>query len=141
VSFASTLPVVVLDTSVLVPRWSRFVLQRLAARAEPPFVPTWSEWIIAETWRTLAWRWLNRADHPDEFEWTSLTRTANEMLRYFLPVMRLVSLRGYTGPGPWPELTDEDDVPIWQTAIVAGAQYVVSHNFRDFPPLVDGRHA
>ena len=62
------------------------------------------------------------------------------MLRYLLPVMRLVSLREYVGPGPWPELTDADDVPIWQTAIVAGAQYVVSHNVADFPPLVEGRY-
>jgi hypothetical protein len=102
-------------------------------------VPVWSEWIIAETWRTLAWRWLNRAAQPDVFEWASLTRAANEMLRYLLPVMRLVSLREYAGPDPWSELTDENDVPIWQTAIVAGAQYVVSHNIKDFPPLVHGR--
>jgi hypothetical protein len=130
----------VLDSSVLVPHWSRLVLQRLAARPTPPFIAVWSEWIIAETWRTLAWRWLNRATDPDELEWGSLTRAANEMLRYLLPVMQLVSLRQYTGPGAWPELTDAEDVPIWQTAIVAGAQYVVSHNVADFPPLVQGRH-
>ena len=62
------------------------------------------------------------------------------MIRYLIPVMRLVSLREYAGPDPWPELTDEDDVPIWRTAIVAGAQYVVSHNVEDFPPIVHGRH-
>jgi hypothetical protein len=54
--------------------------------------------------------------------------------------MRLVSLRQYVGPEPWPELTDADDMPIWQTATVAGARYVVSHNAADFPPLVQGRH-
>src|SRR5919109_4671522 len=43
------------------------------------------------------------------------------MLRYLLPVMRVVTLRGYTGPDPWPGLTDPNDVPIWQTAVVAGA--------------------
>lgn len=43
-------------------------------------------------------------------------------------------------PVPWPELTDVDDEPIWQTAVVAGAQYVVSQNIRHFPPLVHGRH-
>jgi hypothetical protein len=130
----------VLDSSVLVPRWSRVTLQRLAARADPPFLPTWSEWIIAETWRTLTWRWLNRAAQPDEFEWASLTRAANGMLYYLLPVMRLVSLRDYAGPGPWPEVTDENDAPVWQTAIVARAQYVVSHNVADFPPLLRRRH-
>lgn len=44
------------------------------------------------------------------------------MLCYLLPVMGLVSLREYDGPEPWPGLTDADNVPIWQTAIVAGAQ-------------------
>jgi hypothetical protein len=140
VSLPSSPPNAVLDSSALVPRWSRLVLQRLAARVDPPFVPVWSEWIIAETWRTLAWRWLNRTVHPDEFEWNTLTRAANEMLRYLLPVMRLVSLREYVGPGPWSGLTDADDVPIWHTAIVAGAKYVVSHNVADFPPLVQNRH-
>src|SRR5438105_1331948 len=93
VSLPSILPVAVLDSSVLVPRWSRVVLQQLAARPNAPYVPAWSEWIIAETWRILAWRWLKRAAHPSEFEWNTLRRAANEMLRYLLPVMRLVSLR------------------------------------------------
>jgi hypothetical protein len=141
VSLSPSPPIAVLDSSVIVPRWSRLVLQRLAARAELPFVPVWSEWIIAETWRTLAWRWLTRAAHPGEFEWNTLTSAANEMLRYLLPVMQLVSLREYVGPESWPELADADDVPIWQTAIVAHAQYVVSHNVADFPPLVQGRHS
>jgi hypothetical protein len=63
------------------------------------------------------------------------------MLRRLLLVMRLVSLRDYAGPGPWPDLTDPNDVPVWQTAVLAGAQYVVSHNLGDFPPLVQGRHS
>ena len=139
-SLAPVPPVAVLDSSVLVPLWSRVVLQQLAARPDRPFVPAWSEWIIAETWRVLAWRWLTRAARTDEAEWHSLTQAANAMLRYLLPVMTLVSLRGYAGPAPWPELRDEEDVPIWQTAVVARAQYVVSHNATDFPPLVQGRH-
>ncbi len=135
------MPVVaVLDSSVLIPRWSRLVLQRLAAPPHFRYAPAWSEWIIAETWRVLAWRWLTRAAHTDEAEWHSFTQAANAMLRYLLPVMTLVSLRGYAGPSPWPELRDEEDVPIWQTAVVAGAQYVVSDNTTDFPPLVQGRH-
>ncbi len=51
-------PVAVLDSSVLVPVWSRLVLQRLAATARQRFRPVWSEWIIAETRRVLAWWWL-----------------------------------------------------------------------------------
>ena len=133
-------PVAVLDSSVLVPRWSRLVLQRLAAPPHFRYAPAWSEWIIAETWRVLAWRGCTGAARTDEAEWQSLTQAANTMLRYLLRVMTLVSLRGYAGPAPWPELRDEEDVPIWQTAVVARAQYVVSHNATDFPPLVQGRH-
>jgi hypothetical protein len=126
---------------VLVPHWSRIVLNELAGRADARFVPAWSKWIIAETWRVLTWRWAMDAARADSAEWHALSRSANRMLRRWLPLMRLVTLRGYSGPAPWPELRDPDDAPIWETAVVAGAQYVVSHNATDFPPLVQGRHA
>jgi PIN domain len=112
------------------------VLQRLAA-PRPRFRPVWSEWIIAETWRVLAWRWL--ADHG-RADQEGLARAANRMLRRLLRVMHLVSVRAFVGPAPWPGLRDEDDAPIWATAVAAGARYVVSHNTDDFPPLVQGRH-
>lgn len=140
-SLPSTPLIVLLDSSVLFARWSRVVLQRLAARSDPPFVPFWSEWVIAETWRTLASLWLGRVARARELdEGVSLRETANRMMRRLIPVMHLVSLRGYSGPGPWPELTDVNDEPIWQTAVIAGAQYVVSQNVRHFPPLLGGRH-
>ena len=123
-----------MDTSVLVPVWSRLVLQRLAAAER--FQPVWSEWIIAETWRVLTRRWVSQHGPDDE----ALARAANRMLRRLLAVMRLVSIRDFVGPAPWPELNDTDDEPIWATAVVAGAQYVVSHNVEDFPPLAEGRH-
>jgi hypothetical protein len=118
--------IAVLDSSVLVPRWSRFLFTRLAQGADSPFVPVWSEWIIAETWRVLTWRWAQSAGRIDAAEWRALARSANRMLRRLIPLMRLASLRGYAGPSPWPELRDPDDAPIWETAVVAGAQYVVS---------------
>ncbi|HEV8633236.1 MAG TPA: PIN domain-containing protein [Chloroflexota bacterium] len=127
-----------LDSSVLVPVWSRLVLQRLAAPPRGRFAPVWSEWIIAETWRVLTRRWL--AEHGPDAD-AALARAANRMLRRLLVVMRLASLHGVVGPAPWPGLGDEDDAPIWATAVVAGARYVVSHNTGDFPPLVQGRHA
>jgi hypothetical protein len=130
----------VLDTSVLVPVWSRVVLQRLAVQTDRLYMPVWSEWIIAETWRVLAWQWRGRVATTDEAEWRALSRAANEMLRYLLRTMVLISLRDFTGPAPWAELRDPDDGPIWETAVVARAQYLVSHNIRDFPPLVQGRH-
>jgi hypothetical protein len=133
-------PLAVVDTSVLVPQWSRLVIQRLAALPDAPFVPVWSEWIIAETWRVLTWRWIVRSGRTTADESRKLTGAANEMLRYLLPVFRLVSLQAYAGPDPWPELTDRDDAPLWQTAQIARARYVVSHNIADFPPLVGGRH-
>jgi hypothetical protein len=130
----------VLDSSVLIPVWSRVLLQRLAADSPERFQPVWSEWIIAETWRVLAWRSLSRDRTADSAQWRDLTRSANAMLRLLLPVMRMASLHQYTGPEPWPELRDVNDIPIWDTATAAGARYVVSHNTADFPPLVDGRH-
>jgi len=135
------LPVAVLDSSVLVPVWSRLILQRLAGRAIPPYAPVWSEWIIAETWRTLALLWVTRRRPQASLDGPGLTRQANQMLRYLLPVMRFVSLRDYAGLEPWHELTDPDDAPVWQTAVLAKANYVVSHNTRHFPPLRHGRHA
>lgn len=130
-----------LDSSVLVPVWSRFVLQRLAARPPPPFTPIWSEWIIAETWRVLTWRWLVRSGRTDAAEWRALSAAANAMLRQLLAVMTLASLHEATATAPWPQLRDDADTPIWQTAIVSGARYVVSQNVTDFPPLVAGRHS
>jgi hypothetical protein len=70
----------------------------------------------------------------------ALSRAANHMLRQLLPAMTLVSLQGYAGSEPWAGLRDEEDTPIWQTAVLAQAHYVVSHNLADFPPVVDGRH-
>ena len=142
-SAASTspdVPVAVTDSSVLVPVWSRYVLQRLAAGAAPPYRPAWSEWIIAETWRVLTEQWFERFGGVTAPGVGRLDDLANGMLRRLLRVMHLVSLRGYAGPGAWPELADADDEPVWQTAVAAGAQYVISNNTRHFPPLVSGRH-
>jgi len=133
-------PVAVLDSSVLVPQWSRIALVRMAERRDAPFSPVWSEWIIGETWRVLTSQWLARATGVDAVQRRSLARTANQMMRYLIPVMILVSLRGYAGPEPWPQLPDPDDAPLWETAVVAGARYVISHNVRHFPPLVQGRY-
>lgn len=130
-----------LDSSVLVPFWSRRALQRLAAPPEPWYTPDWSEWIVAETWRVLTFLWLTGGRDglaaPDD---TRLRQAATTMMRHLLPVMELVTVRDYAGPPPWPELSDQDDAPIWQTAIVGRARYVVSHNTRHFPPVADGRH-
>ncbi len=122
----------VLDASVLVSRWSRLLLQELASGGAPSFAPVWSEWTIAETWRVLAWRACQRGAR-----WPEVSRTANLMLRYLLPVMHTVRLREFVGPSAWPQLMDVDDEPLWAAAILGPAAYVVSDNTRHFPPLVD----
>ncbi len=115
-------PIAVLDSSVLVSQWSRLALQRLAARSDPPFVPVWSEWIIAETWRVLTWRWCSGVARPESVEWGLLSVAANAMMRRLLSVMVMVSLRNETWVSPWHGLRDRDDVPVWQTAVAAGAR-------------------
>ncbi len=127
---AARVPVAVLDTSVLVAVWSRVALQTLASGPEPVYQPVWSEWIIAETWRVLTWRWAQRGA-----KWEEVTASANAMLRHLLPVMRLVSLREAPAALPAPPIADPDDGPIWTTAVLARAHYVVSDNIHDFPPL------
>ena len=42
------------------------------------------------------------------------------LLRRLLSVMSLVSIREFIGQDPWPGLRDEDDAPIWATAVAAG---------------------
>ena len=140
-TFGPARSVAVLDSSVLVPAWSRVVLQRLAASPSRPYIPVWSEWIIAETWRVLTWQWIARTGRAGAIDSRRLSRAANAMLSRMLDVMSLVSLHSGTAPATWPQLRDENDAPIWQTAVLANARYVVSHNMDDFPPLVDGRHA
>lgn len=125
-------PRAVLDSSVLVSGWSRLVLQRLASANPPRFEPLWSEWIIAETWRVLTWRACQAGASAIQ-----ISQQANRMLQSLLPVMRPVALYQYAGPSPWPSLADPNDEPIWATAVLGEAQYVVSDNTSDFPPLID----
>lgn len=127
----TALPVAVLDTSVLVPAWSRKTLQRLASGASPRYEPVWSEWIIAETWRVLT----------DQLARTGVARgviadQASRMLHHFLPVMRLVSVRNVPPSARPSPLADPNDALVWATAVIGGAGYIVSHNTAHFPPLV-----
>lgn len=133
-SVSETVPVAVLDTSILVAAWSRITLQTIADRPSPPYRPVWSEWIIAETWRVLTWRWAQRG-----LAWDDLSVSANGALRYLIKVVRLESLYGAPIPDIPPPSIDPNDLPIWITAVLADARYIVSDNTRDFPPLVEER--
>jgi len=53
-------PRAVLDSSVLVPAWSRILLSTLAATRPVSYTPVWCEWIIAETRRVLTMQRLRR---------------------------------------------------------------------------------
>lgn len=61
------------------------------------------------------------------------------MMRFLLPAMATVPLAGrFNQPPAWPGHPDPNDVPIWQTAKLADARYVVSHDLRSFPPRDGG---
>ena len=127
----TTLPIAFLDTSVLVPAWSRVTLQSLAVGPSPRYRAVWSEWIIAETWRVLTDH-LARRGVPRNV----IAARANQMMHYLLPAMHLVSLSNVAPTSLRPPSTDPNDVLVWATAVLGNAQFVVSHNTRHFPPLV-----
>lgn len=124
-------PIAVLDASVLVPVWSRRALQLLARSPRPRYRPVWSEWIIAETWYVVTMKAI-RTGLPEAV----ISTRAKQMLRHLLAVMRLVSVASPPASLPPSPLRDLDDEAPWLTAGLSGAQYLISHNTRDFPPLV-----
>jgi predicted nucleic acid-binding protein len=129
---APDLPQAVLDTSVLTPRWSRLTLLALAAEPSFRYRPVWSEWTLSETWRVLTQQRLQKGARPKE-----VSAGANAMLLHMLPLMRLVSVANLPPAARHSPLSDPNDALVWATAVVAGAGYIVSHNTRHFPPLVE----
>ena len=73
-------PRAVLDSSVLVPVWSRLLLSTLAAARPARYTPVWCEWIIAETWRVLTVQRLRRLPALTASEERHLSASANTML-------------------------------------------------------------
>jgi hypothetical protein len=132
----STRPIAVLDASVLVPYWSRIVLQRLAASEPPRFDAVWSTAIVGETWRVLTEQRLHGGDSP-----STISRDAHRMWSWLDPVLRVVECSRCPPGTPPSPLSDPNDTHLWYAAINAGAGYVVSHNTRDFPPAVPAEPA
>jgi hypothetical protein len=129
----------VVDTSSLVPFALRRDLQ--VAAHEGLFAAIWSPWIVAELNRVLTWRWIAR--HGDDLSAASeqaCSAAAKAMMTILLPVFTLVNpLPPY--PLPWAALRDQWDIPIWAAAVAGQAQYVVSENRHDYPPVeADGRY-
>jgi hypothetical protein len=94
------------------------------------YTPIWSDWIIAETWRILTEKWLVKQSRPA----AGLSTAAKAMMRIMAPLCGLERSLPRIGPGAWPSLGDPDDEPVWNTAMHAKAQFVVSQNTEDFPP-------
>ena len=85
-------PRAVLDSSVLVPAWSRLLLSSLASAWPVLYTPVWCEWIIAETWRVLTAQRLRRLPAITPADERQLSASANAMLTALLQVMTFVSV-------------------------------------------------
>lgn len=69
-------------------------------------------------------------------EEAEISQRANAMFDYLLPVMDFVSVATARDIAAESPLRDPNDRYIWATAVMGEAQYVISHNTTDFPPLV-----
>lgn len=129
----------VIDTSALVGTRQRRDLRDLALTGA--FTALWSPWIIAELNRVLTWRWIDHTGQDlSQANRTRCADAAKTMMDLLLATFELVDPRPPYPPA-WETLTDQRDYPIWATAVVGGAQYVVSDNTHDYPPRgSDGRH-
>ncbi len=87
-----TIPRAVLDTSVLVPVWSRLLLVDLATARPARYTPIWCEWIIAETWRVLTVQRLRGQSNFSPADERRLATSANAMLTVLLQVMEFTSV-------------------------------------------------
>jgi hypothetical protein len=119
-------PRAVLDSSVLVPAWSRLLLSTLAATRPALYTPVWCEWIIAETWRVLPVQRLRGRSALTAADERQLSMSANIMLTALLQVMTFVSVIP-PFDAAWAGFGDA-------AAVRAEARFVVSPNLRDVPP-------
>jgi hypothetical protein len=129
----------VLDTSVLVPKTSRQDLQQIADLGL--YEGVWSSWIVAELNRALTIRWLkaNNCDLSDG-ALRIMSAAAKTMMRIMLDTLIMVD-PPLPHAEPWDALADEDDAPIWGTAVASEARYAVSEDTQHYPPADEaGRH-
>lgn len=124
-----TVPTAVLDTSVLVSNQNREHL--ITAAYEELYRPVWSPWIIAELNRVMTWNWI--LNKGGLFQRNELSRRYKDMMSMLTAALTCVDPKPPWGRA-WPQLTDNDDLPVWATAKYADAQFIVSENVRDFPP-------
>lgn len=123
-------PRAVLDTSALWGRGPRSELIRALDAGR--FEGLWSEWILGELYYGLAWDWAANKG-TDDTQRRAMSSSAHAMLRLLIPRLELVTIR-HAAVEPWPSLRDQEDEPVWATAVLGRATHVVSMNTRDFPP-------
>lgn len=130
-------PRAVIDASVFRQSAERIALVKLAQ--DGVFQAVWSDWIVGETWRLLTWQRIAEAlqSRPpramDRPLWREISRSANAMMRVCAPAFELVRYVDGLGIAVWPGL-EENDQPVFATAVAARATFVVSMNTHDFPP-------
>ena len=123
-------PRAVLDTSAL---WGRGLRSELIRALDAGrFEGLWSEWILGELFYGLAWDWATHKG-ADDAQRRAMSSSAHAMLRLLIPRLELITLR-HAAVEPWPSLRDQEDEPVWATAVLGRATHVVSANSRDFPP-------
>lgn len=125
-------PRAVLDTSALWGRSPRSELIRALDAGR--FEGLWSEWILGELYYGLAWEWA-ASQGTDDTQRRAMSTSARAMLRLLIPRLEFITLR-HAAVDPWPSLRDQEDQPVWATAVLGRATHVVSMNTRDFPPNV-----
>lgn len=97
-------------------------------------VLVWSPCIIAEAVRYLTWRCLHGTHPSPDAAWRACSRLARRWFDIMTAVFHVVDDRP-PSEEPWPGgPRDERDVPIWNAAMRAGADFVVTENLRDGPP-------
>ena len=113
--------------------WGRGLRSELIRAVDAErFVGLWSEWILGELYYGLAWDWA-ASKGTDETQRRAMSSSAHVMLRLLIPRLELVTPR-HAAVDPWPSLRDQDDEPVWATAVLGHATHVVSLNTHDFPP-------
>lgn len=135
--------IAVVDTSVLVSR--RHVAPIIEAAHDGYVVPVWSPCIISEAVRVLTWRWLRsqprepRALGGDvsltrQLE-AACSRDAKVWFGVMTEVFRVVEDRPPDERVWAAEVRDPDDLPIWNAAVRSSADFIVTSNLRDGPPV------
>jgi len=109
--------------NVLIPHRTRQALETYARLGF--YEGYWSPWIVEEMARGVTWRWM-RTNSASQQSQDELSRRATVAMRHLEPTL--------PHPAVWPALQDAGDHPVWAAAVLAGADYVVSDNTRDFPP-------